>query len=204
MYPTLEVRWFLPGKLPPQLRDWFNQQTQIVEPESREDWYLYTPKNRTLGIKLRQDELELKQRLANRGVRKLAKQVRGRVEHWVKWSYPLADSAALPDLATGLWIPVNKTRWSRHYSVDDGKISLVESASQFEQGCSFELSQLQIVDQDWYSLCFETFSQGEFSSEVMQPILEKVVQAQAGLPALRGQYSCGYPQWLKRVRQNVM
>lgn len=207
MHPTLEVRWFLKGQLPTELHRWFVEHSAVpIEPEAREDWYLYSPKNRDLGIKLRQGSLEIKQRLGSRGACKLAKQVRGRVEEWVKWHFPLdgeSGNSAIPASSDRLWIPVHKKRWSQHYAITTAKtIEQVESVDQAEQGCSLELSDLQVSDQYWHSLCFETFG----SPEALEQNLERVVQHVArngGFPALKARHSLGYPHWLKQVRQKA-
>jgi hypothetical protein len=210
MHPTLEVRWFLQGPLPAEHYHWFMEESPLpIDSETREDWYLDVAKSRDLGIKLRQGNLEIKQRIGSRGVCKLAKQVRGRVETWVKWPFSIdaESSAAILSDSAQLWIPVHKSRWSRHYAITStGTIEAVAASSEAEQGCSLELSDLQVAGQNWHSLCFETFGREISGATDLAQNLEHVVRhvvRQAGLPPLKARCSWGYPRWLQQIRPEV-
>lgn len=202
MYLTLEVRWFFKGELPPEYYHWFVE-AGADDPETRTDWYLYSPKNRGLGIKLRQGSLEIKQRLQNQGKCKLAKQVRGRLEQWLKWRFEIrAESVSAAELGE-YWMQVNKRRWCQHYAMlDTGAIARADSVGQVEQGCTLELAELQVCNQDWYSLCFEAFGQPETVEQVLNAAVHQVRDAE-GLPVLKARDSFGYPDWLHQVRQKT-
>lgn len=203
MHPTLEVRWFLKGQLPTDLHRWFvEESTDPIDPEAREDWYLYA-KHHELGVKLRQGNLEIKQRVGSRGTCKLAKRVRGRVEKWVKWHFSIEQASGEAALSepVGLWIPVQKKRWSRHYAVAAETVEAVQDVDPSEQGCSLELSDLQVHDQRWYSLCFETFGSNNLEQN-LECVVRHVVKSM-GLPVLKARHSGGYPIWLKQVQQKA-
>ncbi|WNZ22752.1 hypothetical protein HJG54_07720 [Leptolyngbya sp. NK1-12] len=205
MHPTLEVRWFFRGRLPEEFYRWFPE-AGADKPETRTDWYLYSP-DRGLGIKLREGGLEIKQRLANQGKSKLAKRVRGRVEQWLKWHFPIEQTAdgAMAELGES-WMPVAKKRWCQHYAfTPDGAIQRVDSEDSEElmqQGCTLELSELQVWNQDWHSLCFEAFGPPEMLDQILTNTVQQV-HHEIGLPVLKARDSFGYPAWLHWVRQKA-
>jgi hypothetical protein len=201
MHPTLEVRWFFKGELPSTCYRWFVK-AGVDDPEIRSDWYLYSAKNRGLGIKLRQGSLEIKQRLQNQGKCKLAKQVRGRLEQWVKWPFEISAESLSPAELGELWLEVNKKRWCQHYTMN--AIGAIERTDSIEQvsGCTLELAELRVCNQDWYSLCFEAFGPPESVAQVLNAVVQQVSDAE-GLPVLKARHSFGYPEWLYQVQQKT-
>lgn len=213
MHPTLEMRWFLKGQLPADLHSWFTEATTLpLESETRADWYLCLP-NRNLGIKLRQGNLEIKRRLEKQGRSKLAKRVRGKLEQWVKWHFAIEvgsdfafdfSSGHSTFQHSGLWLRVNKKRWCKHYTIAaNGKLKQVESMQQ-AKGCTLELSELQVGDQIWYSLCFEAPYEAKDPVEAVATVelLRAIVETELEFPTLKARYSFGYPDWLHQVQQN--
>jgi len=110
MAHTLEARWFASPPLPPALRDGFDA-LGLVKTRSQTDLYLPT-EDASLNVKLRDGHVQIKRRLSGPFQKALAPHATGNLEHWTKWSFPLAtERAALwDDDPTDLWVPVQKTR----------------------------------------------------------------------------------------------
>ncbi|QYO62479.1 hypothetical protein [Leptolyngbya sp. 7M] len=99
-----------------------------------------------------------------------------------------------------MWVA--KKRWCQHYAFGpDGTIQPADSEESMQQGCTLELSELQVWDQDWHSLCFETFGPPETLEQVLTTAVQHVCH-EIGLPVLKARDSFGYPTWLHRVWQN--
>ena len=123
MFPTLEVRWFYQGRIPEDIRKWFarSDPAPTCEP-ARTDYYLCLPKSNDLGIKLREGRIEIKQRVHQYGSVQFHRQATGLIEHWHKWSLPLAmtqtglEEILVPESS---WTGVRKERLLRGYRCDD-------------------------------------------------------------------------------------
>ncbi|NJO39861.1 MAG: hypothetical protein HC769_22955 [Cyanobacteria bacterium CRU_2_1] len=202
-YPTMEVRWFLRGAIPDSIREWFLRESIAPsDPESREDWYVALPNCADVGIKLRQGKIEIKKRMSHRGVQKLSKRSKGRVEKWVKWSFETnSKNQELPDILTPetAWIAVKKTRQQQVYEVaTNGDVRAIESGTQVKQGCSLEIAELFIQDQDWFSLGFEAFGQDDTVEKSLERVTDRVLKRFDFFP-LKARYSLSYPKWLKMI-----
>lgn len=107
---TLEARWFGAPPLPDALREWFDT-LGPVETSTRRDLYL-PAEDPALNLKLRNQQLQIKRRLASPLRTTFSSRAAGRCEQWTKWSFPLQDGG--PSLwdrdPTDLWVPVEKTR----------------------------------------------------------------------------------------------
>ncbi|MEJ2758044.1 MAG: hypothetical protein P8046_06115 [Anaerolineales bacterium] len=121
---THEIRWFVPGPLPQPIQAWFKAFGKRVVQPPRTDSYLHGL-DATLGIKTREGSLEVKQRTAGHGDFTFHSKITGQVESWVKWSFPLATSAAPINLDTANWTPVHTVRQLLLYTFSEqGEIKL--------------------------------------------------------------------------------
>ncbi len=198
MQPSMELRWFLVGAVPAAVQQWFSQGAIVPKAEGcREDQYLSLPAYDEVGIKQRQGKMEVKRRLADRGVQTLGQGISGRIEQWVKWSFVLQDQA-LPDLTkpTGSWVTVEKTRQLRKYEVtQNGAVNAVDAYVPVAQGCNLELTSLVLYDKVWWSLGFEAF--GDLATvEASLALTIKHVLADNQFPLLQAEDSFAYPHWL--------
>lgn len=205
MFPTAEVRWFSRGRIPPHIEAWFHQGAGSVEREpGRVDHYLLLAHIDSVGVKLREDRIEIKQRVDQQSLVRFHERVAGLVEQYQKWSFVLGepDSAlARATAAAGSWIPVRKERQLRRYrAADGGRIVALTSTPSPGRGCELELSRVEVAGKTWWTLAFEAF--GEPSTlRVDLLAVARHVFASDGPPALPPHESRGYAAWLGRITQ---
>ncbi|MBC8503531.1 MAG: hypothetical protein ISR58_17985 [Anaerolineales bacterium] len=84
MFSTVEVRWFYQGVIPSDIQTWFDQKVvEGIEPinqPSRTDQYLLQGHNASLGVKLREGRVEIKQRVQEYGYAEFGPAVTGIVK----------------------------------------------------------------------------------------------------------------------------
>ena len=198
MQPSMELRWFGRGTIPPDVQQWFLQGAfpPKAEPQ-REDLYLSLPHNDDLGIKQREGRIEVKRRLADRGAQSFEQGTVGRLEQWVKWSFKLEDGPPTDLLEpAGSWISTLKSRSLRKFALlSKEEAQEVDPAKPVDEGCNLELTVLRFVGNDWWSLGFEAFGQ---LANVERNLRLSVKQAFAAddVLALRAGDSYSYPKWL--------
>ncbi|UNU26863.1 hypothetical protein [Microcoleus vaginatus] len=203
MRASLEMRWFYSGALPKSLNQWFGSESlgaYLSPPEEREDIYLLVPNCDYLGVKLRGKTLEVKWRQAELGTMQFANRWEGKAEKWLKWV--CADTMApIPAdiVATGKWVGVKKKRAQRLYQVSaPGSLMPVMSVpveAPIPQGCTVELTQLNINGSAWWTLGFEAFGSESCLTESLETVASwtsKSYQAQK----LKAEDSSAYPIWL--------
>lgn len=210
MFPTVEVRWFYEGRVPPDVLTWFQGGgCGPEEPSCRVDHYFRLPDRDSLGIKLRQGRLEIKRRCHDWGVVRFHKSVAGRVEHWRKWSLELAR--AEEDLAglaapSSAWIAVRKERRLRTYRLVSGgagmdraaRVVAVDAESDADPGCDWELTTVNVGDRTWWSVCFEAFGEESVLRETLVGVAGHVLGG--GVPrAFDAAHSYGYARWLEMI-----
>jgi hypothetical protein len=205
-FPTAEVRWFFPGAIPPEIRHWFRGRDGELRAEpGRVDYYLDLPGIDALGIKIREGRIEIKQRTGQQSVVQFQSHIAGLVEHWLKWSLRLASGQA--DLANlippSTWLAVHKERELISYQVvDDGGIVAVSGEDRPGQGCAVELASIRFEGRQWWSLGFEAFGDQAILGENLLRVAAHVL-APGQVPTLSANDSCGYPQWLDRLAEQV-
>lgn len=92
LLPSVEVRWFLEGDLPPALERWIDRWADPAASGSRTDAYVRLPDAPRTGIKLREGRIEVKtlrQRIPP------SPAIPGWVEWWLKWSQPVPGGLGL-------------------------------------------------------------------------------------------------------------
>ena len=189
--PTMEVRWFSQSR-PFDPLAVFGEE---LEPECRTDWYAPVDGGRT-GVKLRDGRLEAKLRTELIGERSFG-QIHGQLERWTKWSGIVSESHAptaqvLDDCG---WISVAKRRYMQSYEVDGPALRLTQERS--ENGCDFELTELQVRQQTWWTVGFEaTGSEATILVNLERTVTESLLRSGIHHAHQLGR-SCGYPEWLK-------
>lgn len=208
MFPSMEVRWFYEGAIPEQMLNWFQHGEREPEDQQRRvDHYLRLGNMDSLGIKLREGRLEIKQRQRQHGVFGFHERAAGLVEHWRKWSLELAPTAGgLTSILApaSSWIGVQKGRrlW-KYRLVGEGTLAAVPAAEFPPQGCSVELTEIHVEGQEWWSLCFEAFGDEAFLQETLMLATGHIL-AREGVPfILEAMDSYGYPEWLTVVQERA-
>jgi len=199
MYATAEVRWFYHGPLPAAVRAWFEARgSRMAYHAPRRDRYLGLPGD-SLGIKLREGRVEIKQRQRQGEFLRLHPQVTGVLEYWQKWSFALADPAAAPpgiSATDSFWLAVDKHRGLARYRVAGNEPPMAVAPDVYPvQGCEVELVELYANGQAWWSLCFEAFGQGRALPEALLATARQFLGG-AEPPHLDAGDSYGYPRWL--------
>jgi len=192
--PTAEVRWFLRGPLPEAVVRWFEAAAGARAWEVRTDRYVRTEAT-DLGVKTREGGVEVKRREALLEEARFTEEAAGRVERWRKWRFALAEEAA-PE--TDDWVAVHKRRLNRPFAVDAAGVRPVEVEVDAVQGCSLEVSEVQVAGAAWWSVCFEAWGADEAA---LPDVLRRAAAhafACGAPPALPPARAMGYPAWLAR------
>lgn len=204
MLVSAELRWFERGRVPDAIAQWFQQDElgdYLAPAEERVDVYLYLPTCEYMGIKLRQGRLEIKWRKAELGILRFGDTLEGKAEKWGKWlcEDPTQESFQPQDVGGRSWVSVNKVRLQRPYQIlPDKSIKAVPLTESIDQGCSVELTQLSINNNNWWSLGFEAFGEDDCLMDNLQAVASEVFKTYHGLE-LQSQDSYAYPTWLSFV-----
>jgi hypothetical protein len=201
MFPTVEVRWFYRGNVPPAVTAWFERGRRRPEaPLGRTDHYLRLADGDALGIKLREGRIEVKQRCRQVGVISFGEWIAGRVEGWRKWSFLLAEAGDLKRLAApaAAWIAVQKRRRLYRYEVRGDRVVSLPPGLYPVQGGHAELTDVRAAGQEWWTLGIEAFGE-EATLEACFHMIAAHVLTGDGTPVLDAKRSCGYPGWLELV-----
>jgi hypothetical protein len=204
VYPTVEVRWFYRGVVPPEVLAWFQRlEGEPDAPASRTDYYLRPAAGDGLGIKLRQGRIEIKQRRQQYGVLRLHQRAAGYVEGWRKWGFALAgaDSQLVGGVALDpAWVGVKKERRLRVYQVTaTQEVIALAAGEEPARGCGVELTRVSVAGQGWWSLGFEAFGDEATLQESLLLVARHVLSADEP-PTLDAQDSCSYPRWLETLQ----
>ena len=200
MFPTIEVRWFHKGVMPDDvIPKILSKDQKLIEQPLRKDRYYYKTSDGTMGIKIREGRIEIKSRFDDYGNIKFNEQIEGRVEHWQKWSFNIEET----DLnyrnvleTTSSWIGITKERKLCRYQISDNHLSILPENEFSEMICHFELANINIRGEDWWSLAFEAYGEGSklFNNLVLTV---KHVFSDIDLPLFNINNSFSYPKWLE-------
>jgi hypothetical protein len=201
LYVSTEVRWFCSGLMPQRALSWFSRVgQQPQEQPSRIDYYLDLGDYDSLGIKLREGRIEIKQREAWQGTVQLGPQFVGVMEQWRKWSWALAepDAGLASDwISTASWIGVEKKRWLlRYQACREEEITPAPDGEAVEQGCQVELAQVQAQGQVGWSLSFESYGGESAGRETLLLVAARLFSGESIDLPLSADTSYGYPKWL--------
>jgi hypothetical protein len=184
---TREVRWFFPGPLAGDLREWFTSAAHTHE--RRVDVYDLASARNGVGRKHRGDAtLDTKYRANVFENVVLAPRIAGHVEDWMKLSQSLRGERTRP-LTDPL--PVDKIILGRRYPFDGDQ----------DSGCEVELAEIEVGGLAAWSLCFETFGNAEARGLALRSGFDRFL---ADTPLPRGLHlameaSVAYPGWISRV-----
>ena len=214
-FTSMEARWFFEGAAGgyPGLHRWFETSTPfpraagVAAPEWRgraggePDVYLLVPGCTDMGIKWREGTLQIKGRVDDLGARRFDTRHEGRVQRWIKWTYPEVPAACRGlfgqserhGLATA---SVHKTRALRMISLDGGGPREVGPDRVLDRGVGFEMTELELDGERYCSVAFEAFPDDALTAARFDAVVAGflgVLDEPLGLEA-----SMAYPDWLCR------
>jgi hypothetical protein len=190
---TTEIRWFVSGELPRDVRRWF---IGSAVTEERCDRYLLDGRT-DVGTKFRNGAtLELKTRLET-GPVVLTAGLAGVLESWRKWT---PADGLVQRAATQRWIDVDKWILKRRFSLDGAEIE----ASPWQSGrpsCDVEIVALRAGGSIAWSFAFA--AHGPQSSRLSAIRAAWAALLPTGAPTIREMgldraETMGYPEWLGR------
>ena len=136
---------------------WFARLAPVLE--TREDDYLIAPAMPGLSVKIRGgSSFDVKQHQGAVGALDIAAGGAGRIDSWLKFSFPLSGGAGLPQVANASgWRRVRKRRQICVFPVADAGR---QADSPRRNGCSVELTEVQALGDFWWTLGFEARGRG--------------------------------------------
>lgn len=197
MFSTKEIRWFFQTEEQP-ISSWFEENSYIFEnTEARTDYYLSLIEKEDVGIKLRENNIEVKHRTKRSDKEKLTKQVEGYFEHYTKWSFSSAEDDSLVNEITNEekhdWLPVRKERLGFKLKKDvNGNIVQVKMEEFPSFGCQIEYTRLKVKDEIWFTFALEWFGEEELNFDF------SLLKEMLGDHELKADDSMGYAEFLKR------
>jgi hypothetical protein len=208
MYHSAEVRWFFRGRLPGDMRLWFEAGRLAPTEPQRTDDYLLLPGCVTTSVKLRDGRFEVKALTQSPSSMTYRNGISGLKDAWVKWSSVRIDIDTGNRLIGGAedrWISVSKLRRLRLVSLEgDEPAEVAPDHGWLSGGCQVELTAIEAWSrtQDrseavpWWTLSFEAFG----DERTMQDGLDRVIDDFFKEPPplnLSREASFSYPVWLQ-------
>jgi len=218
-FSSHEVRWFFEGTSDQNesLRRWFKTVAPVPKNpdlgppvwqhrlDDQPDVYLIIPGSIDMGIKWREGELQIKGCVASLGTQVFCGRHQGKVERWVKWSYPDMPPAYKKLFLSGheqdlLTIAVKKVRALRKVRVNTitGQPEEVESTSQIDRGLGIEITDLQIDGNAYCTLAVEAFPDDSAMGNTFTEVVEAFLGDLTDINLIADQ-SKSYPSWLDSI-----
>lgn len=214
-FSSLEVRWFFDAddRDRDTITSWFGEHSPFTRSDDvgavewagrkgdEPDSYLLLPGYEDMGIKWREGTLQIKGLVSEAGRGSYGGHHLGRVQRWIKWTYANAPAALRSLFLDGgnddrIIVPVSKTRAVRLVEIHAaGKYTEVPSSRWIRQGVAFEMTNLQVGGELFFTIAFEAFP----DSDSLRAHFDRVVDGfLKGLeaPHLDLARSLSYPAWL--------
>lgn len=176
---SLEMRWFFEEKILKNDEDVFIEASGGIKPNSTtvSDIYLIYSYPETIGVKFRNNELQVKTMVNNKIKENIFKGIKCNIERWNKRSYDINVKDDFIDNKAGRnvhWLKVEKNRNIRKFSADRGFEEVdAFKAHRIRAGCNVELTKFAIDHKIFYSLAFDAFSAGR---DDLEYILKKTAE----------------------------
>jgi hypothetical protein len=191
---TTELRWFVPGTLPADIRGWFTSSTGVAE--ERCDTYLLDGHIDT-GVKRRfRETLELKVRQSLDGRIELGEGLAGSLEVWRRWS---PAEGLVDNGADGRWVDVHKSVVKRRFSMHGTEIAFSSDPQATGAGCDVEVAGVTVGAAQGWTFAFAAFGPPPTRRNALLASWQSLV-ADAPCPEPFGPRTgraMGYPNWLE-------
>jgi hypothetical protein len=211
MLHTAEVRWFVPGRLPDAVFEWFWHGARPCAPSAREDRYLLLPGCETVGVKLRWGTTyDVKARVGPGHAAAYPSGVEGVRERWVKWSCD--DERVVTRLAAlsaenEEWLVLRKERYLRLFSMDSARPVEVDAYDPGVMGCHVELTGVMAGETNRvgaWTFGLEAYGERERLVAALDATVLAFFSHRPNPPVpLTAAASMGYPAWLSRLSELV-
>jgi hypothetical protein len=207
MNQSMEIRWFW-EQLPPTIENWFQAKSLIFKPIEdwdRKDFYLKTAAPANQSIKLREGNLEIKQRVKNLDALyfdpKQAKKRGGIVELWCKWGFKVAGNDFLTQqiIGNGLveWVEVAKERLLVKYAIDlNAQLTIPPNPKKIAEGGQVEITKILVQNKQYYTFAIESFSDSGAQQRNFDIIIKQIIK-ELPLDLFKIKDSESYPSFLK-------
>lgn len=208
MFHSAEIRWFFAGRPGEDEARWIDRDAGALEEPVRTDAYLVFPGCTTVGVKVRQGNLEVKALTRTPEPVEYASGASGYRGAWVKWS---AASAHIDELvgAGERRAFVEKRRTVR--LMLQGTSASPETA----RGCRLELTNLRVLirpagtgpplghdwadAEHWWTFGLEAFGPpGDDLLGILDANAAQLTRGE-GMSRLKAEASFSYPGWLDRL-----
>jgi hypothetical protein len=200
MISSKEIRWFTQQKSD-AITNWFSKHNENFNGEDmRTDYYLPQYKNETLSIKLREGNLEIKQRKGTPEIAIFSSNSKGYFESWVKWSFQVISNdpliSEIVDEKRYNWIAIEKERLSLKLTTDEsGHLSEAHKDDEIPFGCVVDYTRVICMGQEWYSYGMEWF--GNTIIDVDDDYIDTII----GDTNLNAEDSYGFARFLSEINQ---
>jgi len=201
MLHTSEIRWFIVGNLSKETLSWFSA-GRLTRATIQVHEYLLLPGCDTVGVKFREGRFEIKANLGVSQPPSLPAGVEGRIERWIKWSFP---TKRLPMFGqalheSGPWLKVRKERNQRTYSAESGALQEISEDSLPVTGCNIELTHVEVEadPSSWVTFGFEAYGPRSVTAGILEEGISSFFKGQGRAPGMKltETNSFGYPTWL--------
>lgn len=198
MDDTLEVRWFVDGSPPAEVRDWIHSLGATAE-SARTDLYLVSD-DPAMNVKLREGKIQTKHRIGDSTPISFADNVEGIQERWVKWTFPTVEQRhdLFEDDPTGLWVPVHKERRRLKISPEKQEAALPRLIEKEPAEAKIELTLVRSRDEEAWTICMEAEGRPEALPGTLQQTGNNLFQNGAPVDLSTDQ-SYGYASWIQRM-----
>jgi hypothetical protein len=206
MNQSIEIRWFW-EQFPTDIENWFKSKSLVFKPLedwTRKDFYLKTAAPTKQSIKLREGNLEIKQRLEDLDTLhfdpKNAKKRGGMVELWCKWGFKVAENDFLTQqiIGNGLaeWVEVAKERLLVKYAVEPNhSLTVIPIKQKAPEGGQVEITKILIQNKKYYTFAVESFSDSGAQQHNFDIIIKQIIQ-ELPLELFKIKESKSYPSFL--------
>jgi hypothetical protein len=202
MQQSLEIRWFFKNEeKAKQVYDWFLAiEGNIDNPENkRTDFYLNHFFKGTLGIKLRGEELEIKEKVSE--VNQHEWNNLGKIEIYNKLEFNPASKDPISlkmdqHKKYEKWVALQKKRKLLKIDTMDS-IKIYPGKRIINDGCSVEITRLKLKGKKWWTFCIEAYAKEKNIYNNMDGVVKYISETFRDLQHIvKPNLSMGYPSWL--------